>query len=89
MNVKKDYKSDSSKANGVVLSQSISAGSVVSKEATITIVINKVVTTPSNGGNTSTNTTGGNVGGNNSNNQSGNTTKNSTAGSNTSSENED
>ena len=102
LNVKKDYKSDSSKANGVVLSQSISAGSIVSKEATITIVINKVVTTPSGGENTNTtnNTTGGNSsgttgGGNNDNKQSGNTTNttnattNSTSGSNTSSGSDD
>ena len=34
--------SDNSKANGVVTSQSIKAGSIVSKNATITIVVNKV-----------------------------------------------
>ena len=57
-NVVVDYKSDNNKSNGVVLYQSLGAGSVVSKEATITITVNKVTTpAPTN--------TGNNTGGNN------------------------
>lgn len=36
------YKSDSSKENGIVLSQSLSSGEVVSKDTKITITVNKV-----------------------------------------------
>lgn len=42
LKVSVEYKSDSSKANGVVLSQSIGPGSIVSKEAKIVIYVNKI-----------------------------------------------
>lgn len=58
LKVQKDYKADPNKANGVVLSQSISAGSVVSKEATIRLTINKITTPPNTTNNTKANTTG-------------------------------
>lgn len=42
LNINVTYKSDTTKANGVVLSQSIKANSVVSKQASITITVNKI-----------------------------------------------
>ena len=66
--VVKDYKSDPNKPNGTVLSQSHGAGSVVSKEATITIVINKVTTQQNNEGNNNGSNSGNNTGNNTGNN---------------------
>ena len=42
LSVNIEYKSDSNKADGIVLSQSIKADSVVSKQAKITLVVNKI-----------------------------------------------
>lgn len=42
INVNVKYKSDDTKADGVVLSQSLQAGTLVSKDASITVTINKI-----------------------------------------------
>ena len=69
-----EYKTDSSKANGVVLSQSIQPGAIVSKQAKIIITVNKVSTNNNNGnnGNTGNNGSNGNTGNNGSNGNTGN-----------------
>lgn len=55
LTIKVTYKSDSTKQDGIVLSQSIKANDVVAKNTTITLVVNKKTTTPpSGGGNTNT-----------------------------------
>lgn len=46
MKVEVRYKSDSSKSNGVVLSQSISPGQIVAKDAKIVLTVNKIETKP-------------------------------------------
>lgn len=74
LTVNVEYKSDSSKTNGVVISQSIKAGSIVSKEAKITLVVNKITSTPNNS-NTNNNT---NENQNNNTNNNQNNTQNNT-----------
>lgn len=46
LKVNVSYSSDNSKPNGVVLSQSLKANSVVSKQANITIIVNKIESQP-------------------------------------------
>ena len=45
---------DSTKANGIVISQSLTAGTKVEKGVKIVITVNKLTTTPPSGGNTTT-----------------------------------
>ena len=57
LTLKIEYKSDSTKTNGIVLSQSIKPGSIVSKDAKITLIVNKIESkTPDENTNTNTNT---------------------------------
>lgn len=61
-----EHKSDSSKKDGVVISQSIKAGAVVSKNAKMTLVINKIQeNTNNNSGNNANNNQGNSTNTNN------------------------
>lgn len=61
LTIKVTYKSDNTKQNGIVLSQSIKANEIVAKNTTITLVVNKKESTPSTGGNTEEPSGGGNT----------------------------
>ena len=52
---------DSTKANGIVISQSLTAGTKVEKGVKIVITVNKLTTVPPSGGNTTTPPSGGNT----------------------------
>ena len=72
LSVSVEYKSDSSKTNGVVLSQSIKPGAIVSKQAKIVITVNKIQATNNNGNNNAGNNTNNNSNTNNTNTQNNN-----------------
>ena len=62
LTVRVEYKSEPSKSNGIVLSQSINPGSIVSKEAKITLIVNKIQNTNTNTNtNTNKNTTNNSI----------------------------